>query len=80
MKNKVFSLLAVVLFMGSSLVVNANEQNEDLDQGTCFDVATEAEAGYMNLMANLLHTILSNENSFAVFASAYDACNAAGGQ
>jgi hypothetical protein len=40
MKKKVFSLMAVVFFMSSSLVVNANEQNEDLDIGTCFDLAT----------------------------------------
>ncbi len=72
--------MAVVLFMSSSLVVNANVQNEDLDIGTCFDVAAAAEAGYVNLMANILHIIPSGENSFAVFASAYDACNAAGGQ
>jgi len=80
MKKRIFSLMAVVMFMSSSLMVNANTQNEDLDSGTCFDVAASAEQNFMNDMANRLQIIPSDMAAYNVFAAAYNACNEAGGQ
>ncbi|EPR74047.1 hypothetical protein ADIWIN_1007 [Winogradskyella psychrotolerans RS-3] len=79
MKKKVFSLMAVVLFMSSSLNLNANVQNEDLDTGTCFDVAAEAEQNFMNNMATRFRIIPRDEIAYNVFAAAYDGCVEAGG-
>ncbi|REE27799.1 hypothetical protein DFQ09_101638 [Winogradskyella pacifica] len=79
MKKRVFSLMAVVLFMSSSLDINANTQNEDLDTGTCFDAAAEAEQNFMNNMATRFRIIPRDETAYNVFAAAYDACVETGG-
>lgn len=70
MKNKIFSLMAVVLFMSSSLNVNANENNisEFDDSSHCFD--------YADRWANIYgfwHS-LSHYDEYVVFAKLYDDC------
>jgi hypothetical protein len=79
MKKRIFSLMAVVLFMSSSFVLNANTQNEDIISASCFDIAAAAEQSYMNDMATRLRIIPSDAAAYGVFAAAYDGCTGAGG-
>jgi hypothetical protein len=46
MKNKVFSLVAVVLFMVSTVNLNANTQKDFLDDPDCWALADAQEASF----------------------------------
>ncbi|WP_296311560.1 hypothetical protein [Winogradskyella sp. UBA3174] len=66
MKNKVFSFVAVVLFMSSSLNVNTNMQFDD--NSACFD--------YADKWANIVGfwNSLSHYDEYLVFEALYDDC------
>lgn len=71
--------MAMVMFMSTSLALNANIENKSLNAGTCFDVAAAAEQNFMNDMATRFRIIPRDEVAYNVFAAAYDGCVEAGG-
>jgi hypothetical protein len=73
MKNKVFSLMAVALFMISTVNVNANTQKDVLDNPDCWALADSQEASFNSGMVKL-RKIPTHLESFLVWEAAYLGC------
>jgi hypothetical protein len=67
--KKIFSVIAVVLIMSSSLNANAVVT----DSYECWDVADATVAAFQSANLKLRH-IATYEQEFNVWAAAYDAC------
>lgn len=73
MKKTIFSFMAVVMFMSSSLVLNANTQKEILDNPDCWAVADAAESAFNKSMVKI-RKIPTHLESFLVWEAAYLGC------
>jgi len=65
--------MAVVLFMSSTVNVNANTQKDFLDNTDCWALADAVEAAY-NAGMGLLKKVPTYEESFLVWEAAYLGC------
>ncbi len=72
MKRKIFSALAIMLFMSSSL--NAKSEINS-DPYTCWDVAEETVGSFQTSMLKL-RKIATHEQEYNVWEAAYDSCMA----
>jgi len=73
MKKRIFSLMALALFMVSTVNLNANTQKEVIDNPDCWELADQQVASYERSMG-LLHKIPSHYESFKVWEAAYLGC------
>ena len=73
MKRKIFSALAVVLFMSSSLNAKSDMTFFSTNPYTCWDAADETVAAFQTALLKM-KKIATYEQEYAVWEQAYDSC------